>query len=552
MSACMDTVEPVSLENELGAYESIQNSCMDILKDETEGMKKVVQECLDFTQKLQLSNDALLLKKQYKNDPRYLRATRQYNKTRKNLKLQYTHINLIIKTQLYEAIDTNNLQLFTKLVDFPSHVINISDYNYMHKNASLFKTNEKYIKFQKKHSEEKYEMGQKLVDQGKLDEGLPLLVQSAKLGHKLAARLCADAYLDKSKKKALECYKQAVENGDQSSQFKIAQIYENMKEYDKSFAWYTKAAKANNAVAKYKLYSFYKAGKGVSQDLVKSSQWLKSSADEGYAKAQYTYGMLRLKQEDVDEAIHYLSGSAKQEYKEAYYPLGKLYFEKKSYKNAYKMLSQSKPSADSMYKLGYLKEYGKGTNKSYYKACELYKKAHKLGLKHVSKDIKRVSKVTKKIDEKRHESAKQEALEKEEYKKRKREQKRLAQLEDKRLKNKWASQKAKAIESRARACGYEPNNSNLSSAGTKIHLQGTVTKWLGKDAFIVKANGKEYYIEDDDDKAKVNQGDYVNLVTKSTGTRKVTSGMRTSLFDIPDDSSIKKAYALSFYGICRY
>ena len=548
----MDTAKPVSLENELSAYGPVQNSCMNIIKDETEGMQKVVQECLDFAQSLQVSNDALILKKQYKNDPRYLRATRQYNGARNKLKLQYTHLNLIIKSQLYKAIDADDLNLFKKLIDFHSHPMNINYYNYMHEHASVFKTNEKYKEFQKKHSDDRYEMGKKLVSKGKLSEGLPLLEQSAKLGHKAAARLCADTYFDLSKDKALDCYIQAVENGDVSSKFEIAKIYENMKEYDKSFFWYAKSAETDNAIAQYKLYSCYKTAKGVSKDLDKSNKWLKLSADGGYAKAQYTYGMLLLKQENENKAIKYLSASAKQEYKKAYYPLGKLYFKTKLYKKAYKMLSLSTPSADSMYKLGYLNEYGKGTSKNYHQAYGFYKKAHKLGLKHVTKDIKRVSKVTKKIDKQRREAAELEAIKKEEYKKRKREQKRLAALEDKRLKKKWASEKAQIIESRIRECGYEPSSSNLANRGTKIHLKGTVTQWLGKDAFIVKANGEEYYIEDDNDEARVNQGDHVNLVANATGKRKVIRGMRTSLFDIPDESSIAKAYALSFSGTCTY
>ncbi len=552
VSACMDTVKPVGLENELSVYDPIQKSCMDIIKDETEGMQNVVQECLDFAQRLQVSNDALVLKKQYKNDPRYLRATHQYNNARKKLDLQYTHLNLIVESQLYKAMDANDLDLFRKLIDFPSHPMNINYYNYMYENASIFKTNEKYKKFQKKHSDDKYEMGEKLVSQGKLDEGLPLLVESARLGHRAAGRLCGDTYYDTSKEKALDCYMLAVKNGDATSTFEIAKIYEDRKEYDKSFLWYTKSAESGNATSQYKLYSLYKTGKGVSKDLKKSKKWLKASADTGYAKAQYTYGMLLLKQEDESEAIKYLSASSKQEYKQAYYPLGKLYFDRKSYKKAYKLLLQSEPSADSMYKLGYLKEHGKGTNKSYHKACGFYKKAHKLGLKHVADDIDRVSKVTKKIDRQRREAAQLEAIKKEEYKKRKREQKRLADLEDKRLKKKWASEKAQARESIIRECGYEPNSSNLASRGTKIHLQGTVTQWLGKDAFIVKANGEEYYIEDDNDEARVNQGDRVNLVANATGERKVIRGMRTSLFDIPDESSIAKAYALSFSGICRH
>ena len=427
VSACMDAVKPVSLENELSVYDPMQNSCMHIIKDGTEGMQNVVQECLDFSQTLQMSNDTLVLKKQYKNDPRYLRATHQYNGARQKLNLQYTHLNLIIESELYKAIDADDLNLFGKLIDFPSHPMNLNYYNYMHKNASIFKANKKYKKFQKKHADDKYEMGEKLVSQGKLTEGLPFLVQSAKLGHKGAARLCGDTYSNISKEKALDCYMKAVENGDMSSKFEIAKIYENMKEYDKSFIWYTKSAESGNAISKYKLYSMYKTGKGVNKDLEESEKWLKLSADAGYAKGQYTYGILLLKQEDESEAIKYLSASAKQEYKQAYYPLGKLYFDKKSYKKAYKLLLQSKPSADSMYKLGYLKEHGKGTKKSYYRACEFYKKAHKLGLKHVTNDIKRVSKVTRKIDKKRRESAELEANKKEEYKKRKREQKRLAE-----------------------------------------------------------------------------------------------------------------------------
>jgi len=552
VSGCMDSAKPIVLEKELNRYDSVQYGCKRMIEEKPESMQAIAKECSDFQKKLSITNEALALKKRYKNDPRYLSAYREHNIADKKLKLQYKHLNLLLKSEAYRAIDNNDINSFSKIVNFPSHPMNKTYYNYMHKHSSQFKNNKKYRRFQRSCSQDKFTSGAALITQGKTKEGLALLKESGNMGSQKAAKLCGDVYFEISKEKSLNCYLKAVENGDSSSQIDVARLYEINEDEEKAFSWYEKSANSGNPIAKFKLYSLYKTGKGTEKDDQESMKWLTASADGGHAKGQYAYGMYLLKIKKNKEATKYLSASAEQEETAAYYPLGKLYFDGKAYNQAYQMLSKAKVSADSMYKLGYLKEYGKGTKRNYNQAYTFYKKALKLGKKKAKSDVYRVAKIKKKLAKKWRIHEEKKAVEKAKQAKIDRERKHLAQAEDRRLKSKWASKRAKKRKAQIRACGNEASSSNLAAKGKRIHLNGVVTQWLGQDGFIVQANGKEYYVEDGNDEARVNKGDSVNIVTISTGERKVIRGMRKSLFELPSESSIAKAYALYYDSRCSY
>ena len=98
----------------------------------------------------------------------------------------------------------------------------------------------------------------------------------------------------------------------------------------------------------------------------------------------------------------------------------------------------------------------------------------------------------------------------------------------------------------------EPTDSALRSAGKRIHLQGKVVHWLGKNAFVVNVHGQEYYIKDSDDEARVNKGDSVNIFAETTGKREIVRGLKRNIFEEADESAIAKAYALNFNGVCPY
>jgi tetratricopeptide (TPR) repeat protein len=253
-----------------------------------------------------------------------------------------------------------------------------------------------------------------------------------------------------------------------------------------------------------------------------------------------------------NEAIKYLRAAADKGEVEAFYPLGKLYFAKKEYKQAYRMLSQADASADSMYKLGYLKEHGKGTSRSYYSAYDFYKKSAKLGKKSAKNDAYRMAKAKKRLKSKARKKEQYQAVANKEQVQHNRERQRLASLEDQRIRQQRADKTKEANRLKIQACGNEPMDSVLRKSGTRVHLQGKVVHWLGKSAFVVKVHGEEYYIKDSDDEARVNKGDYVNIVAKATGKREIVRGLNRSIFDEADESAIAKAYALNFTGVCPY
>ena len=363
------------------------------------------------------------------------------------------------------------------------------------------------------------------------------------MGNVDAARLCGDVFVYIYPSKAKLCYERGIELGNTHMMLLLANEYEKYDDMKKAYDWYSKSADAGNYISQYKLYTL---------DKHKNLKWLAVSADAGYDKAQYDYGMHLYENRENSLSRKYLPSAAKQGYKSAYYPLGLLYYSKKEYKKAYRYLSEGAENADSMYKLGYLSEYAKGTEKNYYAASRYYSKAKSLGRAGVQKDINRVKRSKNRM---RSDYAKKQKISAEQNYEQRKAQARLrksVRQEDKRIKDQWNARKEDSRRLKAKACGNQPTSSNLKIQGTRVHLQGTMTHWLGKSAFIVVAGGKEYYVKDEDDRAKLNKGDRVNMVAVTTGAREITHGLRKSIFEEADETAVEKAYALNYEGVCPY
>lgn len=550
-SACVDTPEPVSPVKEFEPYNAIQNSCIELSKDrslnkdESLVFENINLECRNFIEVLEGANLALKMMKLNKNNATYYSAKEKYKKENSRLKKQHRYLNLILKKKGLDAIDENNLAVFKKVVDFSEHPLNISYYAYMQRYIDIFKNNTKLLKFEKGYSAKKYASGYALVNRGKYTQGLSDLVVAANMKNVRAARLCGDVFTELYPSRAGSCYSLAVESGDTGSMYPLARFYEEEENKDEAYNWYLKSANVGNFISQYKLYKFEK-DKGL------RTKWLKKSADRGYDKAQYEYGQLLAKNNKYDEAEKYLKKAVNQNYMAANYPLGKLYFQDKKYKDAYKLLSDGNENADSMYMLAYLNEHGKGVSRNYYSAINYYKKAEKFGKSGVEKDIKRVKKTKNKL--KARQVKRQQVQAKLDVKQMNANYKRQREVEqeDKRIKGEWNAKKSEAIRLKVQTCGQEPNKKNLSNAGERIHLEGTFSHWLGKNAFIVNVCGNEYYVKDENDEARANKGDSVNFVAVSTGRREITQGLRRSIFEEADETAIQKAYALDFEGVCPY
>jgi len=547
-TACMDSAKPVVLDKEYERYGAIQNSCLKIINDETphceeEHCDVLPLECKEFIQVLDGANEALIKMKKNKENAAFYAAKEKYKKEKNRLKLKHRHLNLLIKNQALDAIEEDDLKQFKELVTFSYHPMNLTYYNYMKKNMPYFEDINKYYHFEKKFASKNYKKGYSLVNRGKYTEGLNHLELASKMKNEKASRLCGDVYTYLYPLKAKECYLRGVEQGDDHMKLLLAMTYENEKNTKEAYKWFETSAKAGNFIAQYKLYDL---------DNNKNHDWLIKAAASGYDVAQYVYGMTLFNNKEYAQAKKYLQAAAEQNYILAYYPLGKLYFSQKSYKKAFAYLSKGDAKADSMYKLGYMKEYGKGTSKNYYTASSFYTKAKQLGKANVQKDINRMNKAKKRLRKAQMKSQKSSAkasYAKINAKARLREQ---VEQEDRRIKAQWDMREKEAKQLKASACGNEPTTSILKSRGTRVHLQGTMTHWLGKTSFIVSAGGKEYYIMDENDDARLNKGDRVNMVAVTTGRREITHGLKRSVFDEADEAAIQKAYALDYEGVCPY
>ncbi len=550
-SACVDVPEPVTLVEQFKQYDPVQKSCIELSKDLSEDANGILvfedinKECARLIEALEGANTAYVTMNRNKNNAAYYSAKEKYKKEKNRLKIQHEYVNLKLKSKGLDAIENDDLELFSKVIGFSYHPMNLSYYNYMRKHKSKFMDNKKLLHFEKKYAAEKYATGYALVNKGKYTQGLTDLSVAAKMKNIKASKLCGDVFMDLYPSKALMCYQLAIELGDTSSLYPLAKYYEEDENLDEARKWYMKSADAGNFISQYKLYK-------LDPENSKQVQWLKKSADSGYDKAQYEYGLLLSQTNKKKESKHYLQKALAQNYSEASYPLGKIYFDDGEFKRAYTLLSDGDENADSMYKLGYLKEHGKGTCKNYYAASAYYEKAKKLGKKDADKDLYRVNKAKKQLQSRQVSQQKMQA--KSNIEQIRANRRRLDEIarEDMRIRGQWQTKKEEAVRLKAQACGAEPDNNNLRRSGERIHLEGTVSNWLSKTAFIINVGGSEYYVKDEGDRARVNKGDDANIVAISTGKREITQGLRRSLFEAADETAIQKAYAFEFEGICPY
>ena len=79
---------------------------------------------------------------------------------------------------------------------------------------------------------------------------------------------------------------------DAQTQFELAQHYYKgsgtMKNYNKAFEWYEKAALQGHAGAQFKLGQCYSKGHGTWQDPLKAAKWYEAAANSGHSQAAFT------------------------------------------------------------------------------------------------------------------------------------------------------------------------------------------------------------------------------------------------------------------------
>lgn len=103
------------------------------------------------------------------------------------------------------------------------------------------------------------------------------------------------------KKQAFECYFKAAAQGLPHAQYNLGVMYENAEacpqSHEKAFLWYEKAARQGFAKAQHNLAALWEAGLGTPKSAQKAAFWFEEAAGQGDFRAQYRLALLLLRGE---------------------------------------------------------------------------------------------------------------------------------------------------------------------------------------------------------------------------------------------------------------
>jgi len=124
--------------------------------------------------------------------------------------------------------------------------------------------------------------------------------------------------------KAVEVLTKNSKKGDIYSIYLLGVIYGEMKNYDESIKYLTRAAFLGNVAAQSKLALIYHYGIGVPQNDAKAFYWLKKAAKNGAIPAQYVLGRMYIYGDkpaikDLKKAAFWLSKAKEKSYKDSKY-----------------------------------------------------------------------------------------------------------------------------------------------------------------------------------------------------------------------------------------
>ena len=92
--------------------------------------------------------------------------------------------------------------------------------------------------------------------------------------------------------KAIDWFERAAMQNNINAQLNAALLYEEKKDYTKAFHWYKKAAEQNNSSAQYNLGYAYSRGLGTNKDYTKAFHWYQKAAEQNNSDAQYKLGTM--------------------------------------------------------------------------------------------------------------------------------------------------------------------------------------------------------------------------------------------------------------------
>ena len=193
--------------------------------------------------------------------------------------------------------------------------------------------------------------------------------------------------------KAIECFRQAAEQGYAAAQNSLGECYFYgrgvTQDYAQAICWFRKAAEQGYAKAQYNLGYCYKNGLGVTKDYAQAVYWYRKAAEQGYAKAQndlgYCYENGQGVTQDYAQSISWYHKAAEQGNAKAQNNLGNCYYYGKGLTKDYAQAANwyrkaaEQGDAQAQYNLGVSYTTGQGVTQDYAQAANWYRKAAEQG-----------------------------------------------------------------------------------------------------------------------------------------------------------------------------
>lgn len=127
------------------------------------------------------------------------------------------------------------------------------------------------------------------------------------------------------RKRAIEWFQKAAEQGHQQSILRLARMESNQKRFEREL----KLAESGNMESQYSVGTMYANGTGVDVDLEQARQWYTLAAEQGHEKAEYKLGYLYYRElgdkTNVTEAFKWFSMAARKGNAPAQFYLGRMY-----------------------------------------------------------------------------------------------------------------------------------------------------------------------------------------------------------------------------------
>lgn len=204
--------------------------------------------------------------------------------------------------------------------------------------------------------------------------------------------------IKKDPQKAFEYYKKAADLGLAKSQGQIGVFYEEglvvEKDLDEAIRWYKKSSAQGNAISQLNLGRIDYRAKRYEQ----AFEWFQKSAKNGQPKAQGLLADMYADGEGVpineEEAFKWYLRAAENGNVFSQHNLALLYSKQGKYENALKWLKKSSNGgiSASYHSLGHMLETGKGTDKNFLQAGQMYRKAKEGGYKKTRKYLEDLDK----------------------------------------------------------------------------------------------------------------------------------------------------------------